>query len=1719
MANLQSEFQAWRQAQQAGSSPQLAAETQAAETPPASLSQQFNQWRVAQADGVAPVSGPTESGNGTALGRGFARGLTNLDTGYTSSLEGLGALTETERLEEYARLQLRKSGARAQQQAAGRQNFTDIEGFGDFLTWAGEAIGEQAPLLGVSLAGGAAGAAAGAPLGPLGALGGAVIGGTIANFPLHYGFNREAQKEEAAKQGLALEVDEDAAILTAIPQSALDYIVDRFLILGKAPTGPLLTRVVKGGGQGVLAEVPTEVGQEILQRMQAGADLTSEEAISTYVEVAAAAGLVGGVAKSGSSAFYNTEQGPVESELPEPNAPAEAGDFLAGIDAASLGVADGGGPETGGGDVSAPYVSGMFPPGSGVVTDSQVGPAPTPTTNTESAQSELPEKLSAVQQLAQILQADDKTEAAPQIRKDFIHPETGRTTVVPDTPGVGNTLFVEDGGGELQVWRREDGTPELKYTGDRVIIADYVTDFNENTDPIAKDNAHYAINQTLGRETDPIHSPVPASDVLAEELGKPFRGDTISDAELFADAQRYLEDKPPQDFEAFKLYVEEANLTAREKTRLWQLLGVQTGPVKTRPHPIELLGLLQDTIDLEKRLGIEELPTRFLGLGIYGSRGRTATYAGAEVNTAGVPDQNLTARHEAIHVLASLGVFDTAKGRKVWDVLVEHVKSNPQGRNPDVVQGYHPRDHMEEEIAELWAHYDLERAGAKLPGNSPMKLSVRRALGTVSYWYESVKAWVRDGLQRKNPGRLANARDALELISRGGLSDEARKRLGGEDYMRAGQILDKAERGALRVLTAPAERKQFRKVKQIADFYNLRVKWGWTISQLQKKNRHIEWLNRYVEYVQSWHGSKTAWTSRADTTVRMWSKLTKHDKEAITKVIFELEDMKYLKPGEKPRLPTRQELQGVMLKHKLTREGVKVYIKVVQDFRAVLDKMEATVIATTQKALANSPGKLAAELNQIRIEFAMLRNRPYFPHTRLGRYTLVAKDSKGKTVYLEAFDSEKERDRALPWLQKKLPQSAIGKGYLSDEASSFAGMPPQLLVMIQSKLNLTASQKEELETLMVQYAPGNSFKQHLLKRDNVAGYSKDAMRVYADYFFHSANHLARLEWMDKLSSAIQDGKKDISIRLGVGQDMTKRTQINDFLIDHLNSILDPKPDWAWIRAAGFLWYLGFNVKSAVINLTQLPLVTMPHLSAQFGDVAAMKSMTKAMTKLQKSLRDPHNPKVKLTPYERKMLIEALEQGFIDESFAQHLAMIAESPGALAKIGADKKTQIMVTFSNWAGFMFAATEKVNRATTFMAALDLAQKMPNAKYIAEITSDNAEMHKQLIAKGFTSVEASQFLAAKDAVNATQFQYASWARPRFMRGKPGTFFTFFMYVQNMLWFVANNPGNTRYLITLLLMAGLSGLPFADDLTALSKWVGRKFAGEQWDPEKELREAIINIVGEDGPPPDLFINGVGRYGFGLEHLGDMTGLPIPALDLSGNLSMGSPLPIVSPAIQQMGRISDWSDMVGAITQEGAGASWGIGFGAFQALADDQMAAGDPKRWERAMPIAVAQASKAFRYWQEGRERRRDNSSIVAFNRNDPEHMAEIAAQAIGFRPTRLAQAWDQEIAILEAEAFWRWRRSAIYNELDQIMLRSERTGLPMAETKQELAKALRRFNSQVPYPEMKVSYDRMVQSIQQRRRGREVKEAGAPRTNITARVQEAVQRLHPETPRGITD
>jgi hypothetical protein len=186
------------------------------------------------------------------------------------------------------------------------------------------AIAEQLPNIGATLASAKLGAMAGtAALPGYGTVIGGLAGAVAPSLLSLAGSNIERQAAEQVKAGTPLDISTGKAFGAAVPQAALD-VAATFIPLGGKVAGKVFgpeveKLLMRGGteaaeklakesflktagmglGKGALAEIPTEITQQMLERAQAGLDLTSPEALAEYGETAYQVGLLAPIGAAG----------------------------------------------------------------------------------------------------------------------------------------------------------------------------------------------------------------------------------------------------------------------------------------------------------------------------------------------------------------------------------------------------------------------------------------------------------------------------------------------------------------------------------------------------------------------------------------------------------------------------------------------------------------------------------------------------------------------------------------------------------------------------------------------------------------------------------------------------------------------------------------------------------------------------------------------------------------------------------------------------------------------------------------------------------------------------------------------------------------------------------------------------------------------------------------------------------------------------------------------------------------------------------------------------------------------------------------------------------------------------------------------------------------------------------------------------------------------------
>ena len=240
---------------------------------------------------------------GTAIGRSIAQGIDNLQQAYGSSLEGLGNVLDAESLQQIGgNIVLKNQAEIDARRYREAQAVVDREGVAGAFDYVATLVGQSAPQMATTFGGAGVGASIGllgGPLAPFTVPLGAFLGGFVTSVPYFYGSNRERQKE-AIERGYKTEVSEGAAALAAVPQSALDAIVSaigaKFLATPAMKLGGgVFTKVTTGAATGSLVEAPTEIGQQVLERVQSGLPVADKEAITEYVEAGVGGALLGGL--------------------------------------------------------------------------------------------------------------------------------------------------------------------------------------------------------------------------------------------------------------------------------------------------------------------------------------------------------------------------------------------------------------------------------------------------------------------------------------------------------------------------------------------------------------------------------------------------------------------------------------------------------------------------------------------------------------------------------------------------------------------------------------------------------------------------------------------------------------------------------------------------------------------------------------------------------------------------------------------------------------------------------------------------------------------------------------------------------------------------------------------------------------------------------------------------------------------------------------------------------------------------------------------------------------------------------------------------------------------------------------------------------------------------------------------------------------------------------
>jgi hypothetical protein len=275
---------------------------------------------------AAPSPQQDETPKRKGIGAGLSKGLASLISSGQTTLEspfGVNRAAERslERSEALGKKYEDQIGLDKLREVYEKRGL--VSAGGELLRQVPLALAEQAPNIVSSLASARLGATAGAAFGPYGVIGGGILGAVAPSAIQLFGSNVERQAAEQKEAGKPTDISTSKALAATAIQAPLDAAATFIPLGGKIAGkifGPEVEKILmrggtkaaeklaqesfaktlgKGLGIGALAEIPTEVAQQVLERAQAGLSLTSPEALKEYGETAYQSGLLAPIGGAG----------------------------------------------------------------------------------------------------------------------------------------------------------------------------------------------------------------------------------------------------------------------------------------------------------------------------------------------------------------------------------------------------------------------------------------------------------------------------------------------------------------------------------------------------------------------------------------------------------------------------------------------------------------------------------------------------------------------------------------------------------------------------------------------------------------------------------------------------------------------------------------------------------------------------------------------------------------------------------------------------------------------------------------------------------------------------------------------------------------------------------------------------------------------------------------------------------------------------------------------------------------------------------------------------------------------------------------------------------------------------------------------------------------------------------------------------------------------------
>jgi hypothetical protein len=495
-----------------------------------------------------------------------------------------------------------------------------------------------------------------------------------------------------------------------------------------------------------------------------------------------------------------------------------------------------------------------------------------------------------------------------------------------------------------------------------------------------------------------------------------------------------------------------------------------------------------------------------------------------------------------------------------------------------------------------------------------------------------------------------------------------------------------------------------------------------------------------------------------------------------------------------------------------------------------------------------------------------LKAEGYFPERRFGDHVVhayvTAPDGKKVTAYFAQHESEADARRELDELNRLAGNEGLtfeyGYRYRAEYDGSIS-FGQFLTAADRVGVKLTQMEKERIGKALI--SADSTRRNRVFRRKNIAGYSQDGMRILAEFGVTMANKIAYAELGEAINDAMAGRRVDVAFDNRGQVKIDTLADSNVWQLDGPESgfyrnvadetvsfVLSPREGStvsSKLRGAATAHFLGGSVAAGLVNMSSLPMNTVPWLSQHTSYADAMAKVLGAVKTSAANFNAIRDLPTLMDTTKRL-------DGIDDTDGLRHALQVAAQDGTILD------TEIYQIMGLSRGQEYSMSGTVQKAVqVWMTPFRLAEQMNRmATFIAAYK----------VAKGNNLDNDAAYALAQETVYSTQFRYDDANRPALARGDwTSILFVFKSYpifvLETMSFLAKENPRAAAFMLgSLVMVAGIQGLPFAEDLEDLIDTIAQRLFGSPFNSQRWLRNTLKTaseaVTGTD--LSSIFMHGV---------------------------------------------------------------------------------------------------------------------------------------------------------------------------------------------------------------------------------------------------------------------